>query len=192
MSILLAPITNESIIIISIFVLTVLVSIGIVAALKHSEKRHQNMLTKREPREMNVKLNKEYISKKELNFLNSLYKALPAEFIAFPKVSLANLLVPGNDKVAYHLVEHLFVDVCIFVKDTMEPMMVVDLVENEASTLTFKEMLPIIRKTLSAVKIPVLSVKIQPTYDILKLRKDLISQMPDQVIVLLKQNLSKQ
>lgn len=174
-----------------ILFVAVVVSVAIVAGLKQQEKRSRGMATKREPKTLKLKLNKEYISKKELVFLNAVHKALPAEFIAFPKVALENLFSPTGDKISYNLISGKIADVCIFTKDSMEPILVIDLVETEISAPTFNQMNAIAKKALSIAKIPVLELEAKETYDLVKLRKDLITAMPDKIVTILKQNLTK-
>lgn len=168
-----------------------IVSVAIVAGLKQSEKRNRGMATKREPKTLKLKLNKEYISKKEMVFLNAVHKALPAEFIAFPKIALENLFSPSGDKVSYNLISGKLADVCIFAKETMEPILVVDLVESEASVADLHQMNAVARKALQIAKINILELEAEDSYDLVKLRKQLLSAMPDKIITILKDNLLK-
>ena len=183
--------STDVIIIISIFVVTILSAIGIIVALKHSEKKGHIMINKREPKNISLKINPEYITKKELAFLKALHKALPSDFIAFPKVSLAFLLMPDKERISYNLVSGLFVDICVFVRDTMEPVLVIDLLEQEPSTLSFKEMEKLAKKALQTVNLSVIDIKVQGEYDIIELRKQILNKLPDKVILMLKENLNK-
>lgn len=174
-----------------IFGLGLLVAVAIVFGLKQSDKNARKMLSKREPKSLSLKINKQFITKKELVFLNAIHKCLPAEFIAFPKVPLAALFLPTSDKVSYNLISNKIADVCVFNKETMEPILVVDLVESEISSSAFSEMNAIAKKALKTVKIPLLEIKVEDNYDLIALRKSLITAMPDSIVTMLKQNLAK-
>lgn len=173
-----------------ILAIGVVVSLCIIIGIKSTEKKYTKKgSTKREPKNYNIKLNKEYITKKELAFLNAVHKSLPAEFIAFPKVPLSNLLVPTADKVTYNMVADKIADICVFTKDTMEPILAIDLIENEVSDLIFYKMDELAKKALKHVKVPVLEVKVQENYDLFELRKQLITAMPDKIVTMLKNNI---
>ena len=182
---------QDSLVVLAIVLGSILIFVGIIVGLKRAEKRTIKMATKREPKTINLKINNQYITKKELAFLNAVHKALPNDFIAFPKVALANLVMPTSDKVTYNLVADKMVDICIFTKDTMEPLLVVDLIEQEVSNITFNKMNDIAKRAVKTVKLPIIEINVRDNYDIPKLRRDLLSAMPDKIVTMLKNSLIK-
>ena len=182
---------QDALVISGVLLAAILIFFGIIVGLKRSEKRTIKMATKKEPKTMNLKLKNEYITKKELAFLNAIHKALPSDFIAFPKVGLANLLAPSGDKISYNLVSDKVVDVCVFTKETMEPILVIDLIEYEVTAIAFNKMNEVAKKAIKIVKLPIIEIEVKDSYDINKLRRDLLTAMPDKIVTMLKNNLMK-
>ncbi len=174
-----------------IFVVGLFLSVAIVVGIKVSAKKAVKKTVKHEPNALNLKLNKEYISKKEMSFLNAVHKALPNEFIAFPKVPLMNLILPTSDKVSYNLVYDKVIDVCVFSRDSFEPILAIDLLELEVTSFSFNKLDETSKKALKSLKVPLLEVQVAENYDVNKLRKDLINTMPDKIVAMLKQNINK-
>lgn len=171
-----------------ILCMALIVGVSIVIGLKTHYKKERKMVTKRQPKSLSFKPAKQYLSHKEWKFLNSLFKALPNEFVAFPKVKLTNLVTSGKDKHEKDMIKDFQVDVCVFLREGLEPILAIDLVEDEASNITFKNLHPLIKQVLKTVKIPLLEVPVQDNYDLVALRKNVITNMPDKIVAVLKQN----
>ena len=58
----------------------------IVFVLKRKFGKERKMITKHQPKSVNVEIRKPYMKPNEIVFLKNLDKVLPAEFVAYPKV----------------------------------------------------------------------------------------------------------
>lgn len=182
---------QESVIVLSILFGGILITVLIAVGINNLEKRSYKKSTRRDPNKINLKLREEYIDKREFAFLNLLFQTLPEEFVAFPNVGLANIVAPNGDKVAYNRVYSEFVDVCIFQKDTMRPLLAIDLYKVESVHAAFRKMSDFAIRSLKSVGIKVLVVDISKIKTVSELRREIIAHMPDSVISDFRQKLTK-
>lgn len=187
MSLLLADSAKDIIIPIIIIVMIFVIATLIIWGLKHSFGKDRGMVTKNEPKIVNVELRKAYMKPTEIAFLKNLYKILPAEFVAFPRVGVDNLVQPKNDKVLYNTILSQYVDVCIFLKSTMEPILAIDLYEASPVEQQMKQLHPNVVKALQTVKIPLLSYQLSEEYSLVELRTKVIDAMPSKIVGMLKE-----
>lgn len=188
---LLASSLTDDTIAIIILSVAVIVAILIVVGLKNYYKKDRSFVSKNQPKHLSLSLNKQYLTPKEWTFLSALYKALPQEFVAFPRVKLSNIINSSNDRTAKDLINDHQVDVCVFLQETLEPILVIDLTEDVATNLTFKTTATIIKQSLKVVKLPLLEIPVKDSYDLVELRRKLINAMPDKVVAVLKSSLLK-
>lgn len=172
-----------------IFFIIILFAIGILITLKTKFGKDKGMVTKNEPKVMNLIKTDEYISKNEVLFLKNLSKVLPDDFIAYPRVGVDNIVQPKGDKLAYNTILSQYVDVCIFLKNCMEPVLVVDIYEANTTDVHLKHLSPNVYKAMSTVNIPIVKIMIQEEYDLEKLRCSIIEAMPAKVVALIKENM---
>ena len=111
------------------------------------------------PSKMEVELKKEYVSAEEMKLVEFIHKALPKEFIAFPRVGVDQVVNPTKNRIAYNLVMSKYLDVCIFYRKTMEPVLVIDIVWNNEAKQQFAEMDPNVIGVLKTVKLKVVKIK---------------------------------
>ncbi len=187
MGLLLESNVKDVVIPIVILVMIFLVAGLIIYGLKHKYGKDRGMITKDEPKTINVELKKCYMQPNEVEFLKNLYKVLPAEFIAFPRVGVDNLVQPKNDKVLYNTILSQYVDVCVFLKSTMQPVLAIDLYEASPVAQQLKQLHPNVAKALKAVNIPMLSYQLSEEYSLVELRTKVIDAMPGKMIAMLKE-----
>ncbi len=135
-----------------------------------------------------VDLKKPYTTERSMKFLEYLHRAMPKELIAFPMVGVDRLVVPKKDKVAYNAILSKYVDVCVFTRRKMEPVLVIDLVAGNTSVEQYMEMDASVVAVLKAVKLPVLHVKLDDAYDLETLRDSILNALPAKVVSALKEN----
>lgn len=177
----------KDIIIPLIIVATILVISGlIIFGLKRIYGKDRGMITKSEPKIVNVELKKHFIGKPETQFLKNIYKILPAEFVAFPMVGVDCLVSPKGDKVLYNTILSQYVDVCIFLKDSMQPVLAIDLFEPSPVEQQMKQLHPNVKKALSTVGIPLMTYQLSEGYSIVELRSKIIDAMPPKIVAMLK------
>ncbi len=135
-----------------------------------------------------VELNKCYITAEEMKILEYVHKALPKDFIAFPRVGVNQIVSPTKNLVAYNSILSKYLDICVFYRKTMEPLLVIDLQWDNEIKQQFKVMDNNVVAVLNAVKLKVVPIKVEPAYDIAELRKKLLSALPDKMIAMLKKD----
>lgn len=135
---------------------------------------------------LEVELKKEFVSNEEMKLLEYVHKALPKDFIAFPRVGVDQIVDPTKNLVAYNSILSKYVDICVFLRKTMEPVLVLDILWDNEAKQQFHDMDINVVDVLKAVKLKVVKIKIEPAYDIQALRKTLLSALPDKVVAMLK------
>ena len=133
-----------------------------------------------------VKLKDSFCTEKEMVFLNALHKALPRDCISFPNVGVSKLIEPKNNLNDYHSVMDKYVDVCVFLRKGMKPILVIDLFEQSPAAQQLKKFDDNVSAVLKAVKIPVLHKKICHTYPIEDLRIEILQAMNSDTVAYLK------
>lgn len=169
-----------------ILLIAIAIAVVIVVVLKKQFGKDRGMVTKDEPKSISVEIKKPFLTFDELNFLKNLYKVLPAEFVAFPLVGVDNLVKPKNDKILYNTILSQYIDVCIFYKATMEPVLAIDLFSPSPVAQQQKQMHPNVKKALQTVNIPILEYQLQEQYDLMDLKTKIIDKMPGKMIAMLK------
>lgn len=164
-----------------------IVAIVIVVFLKRIYGKDRGMVTKSEPKVVDVELKKTFMKQNEMTFLKNLYKILPAEFIAFPRVGVDNVVQPKGDKVLYNTILSQYLDVCVFLKKTMEPVLAIDLYEASPIEQQMKQLHPNVVKALATVKLPLLTYQLSEEYDLAELRTKVIDAMPTKMVAMLKE-----
>lgn len=151
---------------IAVFLLIVVAGILLSTAIKNKTLDSQSK-TKGAKFEGQIKVtvNKPYIPADGFLFFNALNRALPYEYIAFPKVSVSSVLKPIGDASSFGSIASKFVDFCIFKKETMEPVAVVDLINRNATIGDIMRQEAAITNTLKSVNIPTLEFVVQDRYN---------------------------
>ena len=186
-------------ILLGIFVDTILpliiLVIGIVFAvfLYFKLKKKYNTITaapKRSKDKPQVKLKGRYTSEQEMIFLDALHKALPRDCISFPNVGVANLIEPKGYLTDYKNVTSKFVDICVFLRKDMTPILVIDLFEPSPAAQQLKKFDDDISAVLKEVKIPVLHKQIEKKYNIDELRMEVLKSMDSKTVAYLKDRIT--
>lgn len=133
-----------------------------------------------------VKLKESYCTEKEMIFLNALHKALPRECISFPNVGVSKLIEPKGNLVDYKSVMDKYVDICIFLRKGMKPILVIDLFEASPVAQQLKKFDENVLSILKEVKIPVLHKQIEAEYNIEELKIQILKAMNSTTVVYLK------
>lgn len=158
----------------------------IVVFLKRKYGNDRGMITKDIPKTVYVEIKKCYLKPEEVSFLKSLAKVLPAEFVAYPKVGVDNLVQPKNDKVLYNTILSQYIDVCVFLRTTMEPILAIDLFSASPVEQQMKKLHPNVIKAMQTVKIPLIQYQIAEEYNLIELRTKVIEAMPSKMVAMLK------
>lgn len=170
-----------------IILLIFAVAAVIVFFLKRKYGKDRGMITKDIPKTVYVEIKKCYMKPDEVSFLKSLNNVLPAEFVAYPKVGVDNLVQPKNDKVLYNTILSQYVDVCVFLRSTMEPVLAIDLYEASPIEQQMKKLHPNVITALQTVKIPLIQYQVSEEYNLVELRTKVIEAMPSKMVAMLKE-----
>lgn len=174
--------------IIAVIILASGLLIGTIIFIALRRKYGMNVLKQKQVNatvEFSLKLHKPFMSGEEMKFLEVLHRALPNEVIAFPHVPVKQIVEPKDNKVAYNQIDGNL-DICVFLIKTMEPILVIDLYENDPIKQGLKIIEPVIVKALNAAKLPSLKVVMQETYDEDELRAKVISSLKPEMLLQLK------
>ncbi len=170
-----------------LIILIIASAVIIVYFLKRKFGEDRGMITKDIPKQVFVELKKCYLKPEEVAFLKSLSKVLPAEFVAYPKVGVDNLVQPKNDKVLYNTILSQYIDVCVFLRTTMEPVLAIDLFSPSPVEQQMKKLHPNVIKAMQTVKIPLIQYQVAEEYNLIELRTKVIEAMPSKVVAMLKE-----
>lgn len=165
-----------------IIVLTIIAFFYIIITYKKKEKLHTK---KTVAPGSNIKLINEYCSTEEMLFLAALHNAMPLDLIAFPCVSLGKIVEPKGDKIQFNKVYTKYVDIVVFLRKNMQPVLVIDLISPNPIKQAMKALDDDIIETLKYVKLPLLQTKIKDRYVLEELKKDIINALPDKVVAML-------
>jgi len=139
----------------------------------------------------NIEIRNEFCNEDVMKFLENVHKALPRECIAFPNVGVDRLVKPQNSKLQYNKILTKYVDVCVFSRKGMKPILVIDLIDSNPVKQELKKLDDSVLKTLEFVDLPIVQIKIENKYNIDALRVKLIDKMPKRFLAYIKDNLNK-
>lgn len=174
---------TEIIIAVSIVLVALIIGIVIIVSLRKKYDISKDYLNKQEPKEFNLEIKKPYLKFEELKFLETLNKVLPAECVAFPKVGVDAILNPKGDKIGYNTIVGKYVDVCIFLIKTMEPVLVIDLVEENTLKQGLKLIDANVIKALNSVKIPIIKYAMSDKIDKDDLKTRVLKSLKNDALV---------
>lgn len=112
-----------------------------------------------------LQIKEKYMYQVELKVLDVLNSIQPKKYIALPKVCLGSMLLPKGAKNVYNLLASKTLDYVVFEKQTMKPVLVVDIYDNTFNDEALAEQDPNLTKVLSDLKLPVISILIKNTFD---------------------------
>lgn len=133
-----------------------------------------------------VKLKSPYCTEYEMAFLDALHKALPRDFISFPNVGVSKLIEPKGNLLDYNAIVDKYVDICVFLRKDMKPVLVIDLYQESPVSQQLKKFDDNVSAVLKEVKIPVLHKLIKNNYKSDDLKIELLKAMNNETVAYLK------
>lgn len=112
----------------------------------------------------NALAKQKFLIKEEVYFQDFLSSHLPKDLIVFPRVTLGSILMPIGNKTQYNAVSDKVVDYCIFLKEGMMPVLVIDLVYNGYSERLIPPLDKSVLDALKIVRLPVMEVEVKDFY----------------------------
>lgn len=168
--------------------LTLIVCIIIIIVLKKRSKNIISHPNKKNTTIVSLNMIENYCTEIEMKFLEALHKALPREFIAFPYVGVDNIVNPKNDKNAYNKIMAKYIDVCIFYRRTMQPVLAIDLFNSNPIKQALKKMDKDVYDALKMINLPIIEIKLVEHYDLNILKKNIYDSLPPKIFALIKDN----
>lgn len=143
-----------------IFILFI-IALGVIVYFVNRNSRQE-----KDPFESGAKaLSKQkFLIEEEIYFQEFLASHLPKELVAFPRVPLGSILIPIGDKTQYNAICDKVVDYCIFLRDGMTPVLVIDLIYNGYSERLIPPLDKSVLDALKIVRLPVMSVEVKDFY----------------------------
>ena len=177
-------------IVLPILILAVGIALSIILY-KHLQKKFSHPVTPSYQKNSTpqVKLKENYCTEQEMVFLNALHKALPRDCISFPNVGVSKLIEPKGNLVDYKSVIDKYVDVCVFLRKGMKPILVIDLFEPSPVAQQLKKFDDNVLAVLNEVKIPVMHKQIQNEYNIEELKIEVLQKMNNSTVAYLQDNI---
>jgi len=169
-------------------ILIILIAIGIAIYLYFYLKKHYDRPQKgiaRRNSTPQVKLKDKYCTEDEMRFLEAIHKALPRDCISFPNVGVSKLIEPKGSLVDYKSVMDKYVDICVFLRKEMKPILVIDLYAQSPVSQQLKKFDDNVSAILKEVKIPVIHKLIQNSYNIEDLKIELLQAMNNSTVAIL-------
>lgn len=190
MNLLLSTFT-EIILPIAIFILGIVACVFIYRAVRKKFNKPIDITLQRNATPQ-VKLKENFCTEKEMVFLYALHKALPRECISFPNVGVSKLIEPKGNLVDYKLVMDKYIDICVFLRNGMKPILVIDLFEPSPASQQLKKFDDNVLAVLKEVKIPVLHKQVQSEYNIEELKIEVLNAMNGTVVTYLKDKIIRE
>ena len=121
----------------------------------------------------------EKCNSKTYKFLNCLYDNFPSDFVIIPNVKVGKLISAFDNPTNFDkCVLNKTMDVGIFLKDNMQPLCMIDLVDPNSNEKNMQKADALVLAAISKLKIPVAEVVANDFYDDVKLKQELLKLMP--------------
>lgn len=133
-----------------------------------------------------VKVKNSYCTEDEMKFLQALHKSLPRDCISFPHVGVSKLVEPNGDLVDYKMIQDKFVDICVFLRKDMSPILVIDLYSPVPTQQQLKKLDKNITNVLKVAKIPIISQEIKNKYDSDEILTKVLNNVDSKIVAYLK------
>ena len=170
---------------IAIIILTLVIAVYLYKVLR--KKFNKPLDTKiKASSKAQVSLKSNYCTEDEMRFLEALHRALPRECISFPRVGVSKLIEPKGSMNDYKSVLDQYVDVVVFQRKDMKPILVIDLYHASPATQQLKTFDENVTTVLKAIKLPIMKVQIAPAYDINQLLVEVLNHLDTTTITMIR------
>ena len=157
--------------------------------IKHIEKKRlKNNKHAKFDDKPRLKLNLPFLTENETKFLAVFQNSLPSEYVAFPKIAMKSLVKPNGGLVVYNEIENDILDVVVFLKNKMQPVLVVDLIDLTKGDKLLSRLNEFVAKGLKSVNIPILEITLDHDFDRVELMNAFLDKMDPISIAQLKKS----
>lgn len=175
--------------ILPIFIIIAIIALGVLIYTITRKKFNKPVVELRTHSSPMVSLKKAFCTEDEMRFLEAVHKSLPREFIAFPRIGVSSLVEPKGNLADYKSVWNQYLDVVIFLRKDMKPVLVIDLFHPSPAQQQLKKMDEHVTNVLKVVKIPLIRKQICEKYDIDELRVEMLNAMNNTTVAYLKEKI---
>lgn len=174
------------------WIVAILIVLGLV--IYHFAKKTDVVIFQRENdikfSDGDLTINENYMDYREVVFYEHLLRALPNNCVAFPKVGVDVIVKPKGSKSSYNSISSKYVDYVVFNKQTMTPLLYIDLYDESINEQILKEEDKNVENALKSVKLPKISVKVSDDdkYDIESLKLEIVNVIDPVNLALLKKS----
>lgn len=175
---------------IEIIVLIIFIAVAIFAffAIKKVEEKRgkskaKKLTTSASPK---LKIKLPYLSKSEVKFLAVFQNSLPSEYVAFPRVQMSDIVKPDGSLIIFQEIQHEVLDVVVFLKTKMQPVLIVDLYDPSKGEKALEKYNEFTEKALKSVGLPVLTVTLDHDFEKVELLNAFLDKMDPVSIAQLK------
>jgi len=178
---------SESILTLIIFLAFLVLAVVLFFVIKKLEKKrlanHKKVKLDTKPK---LKLNLPFLSNNEVKFLSVFQNSLPSDYVAFPKVIMHSLVKPDGSLVVFNEIKDDVLDVVVFLKSKMQPVLVVDLIDPSKGDKSETKYNEFTEKSLKSVNLPLLSLTLDHDYEKIELLNLFLDKMDPVSIAQLK------
>ncbi len=167
--------TFLALIILAIFIAAAIVVYFLIK--KHEKTRNLRNKKAKFDDKPRLKLNLPFLSPSEVKFLAVFQNSLPSEYVAFPKVVMNQIVKPNGSLVVYNEVSNNMLDVVVFLKTKMQPVLVVDLIDPTKGDRVEEKLSEWTIKSLKSVKIPVMNVVLDHDFERVELLNSFLEHL---------------
>ena len=111
-----------------------------------------------------VDISKKFLFRKELKLLAHISRALPREYLVFPKIGVDLILGSIGDKNLYNAVASKYIDMVIFEEATMKPVLAIDTYDGSLGNEQLDLECQVLVKALKVAELPLITIKIKGDY----------------------------
>jgi len=178
---------SNTILVLIIFLVFIALAVVVYIMLKKVEKKK---ITKNKKAKFDdkprLKLSLPFLTEKQTKFLAVFQNSLPSEYVAFPKIVMKSLVKPNGGLVVYNEIENEVLDIVVFLKSKMQPVLVVDLIDLSFSEKTLTKLNEFVLKSLKSLNLPVLELTLDHDYEKIELLNLFLDKMDPVSIAALK------
>lgn len=125
-----------------------------------------------------LEIKNKYMFQIEIKVLEILNSIDPKKYLALPKICMGSMLLPKGSKNVYNLLSNKVLDYVIFDRQTMKPILIVDIFDNTFNDEALAEQDPNLTKILADLKLPVVSIMVKNTVDEQKFKQEVTKNLP--------------
>lgn len=178
---------SESLLTLIIFLIFLVIAVILFFIIKKLEKKrlanHKKIKLDAKPK---LKLNLPFLSNNEVKFLSVFQNSLPSDYVAFPKVVMHSLVKPDGSLVVFNEIKDDVLDVVVFLKSKMQPVLVVDIIDPARGDKALTKYNEYTEQSLKSVSLPVLNITLDHDYEKIELLNLFLDKMDPVTIAQLK------